>query len=172
MPAIAHLLYYGGIGLRGPPAPRAALIGAARPCSRGDGRFTATAHIPQRVAGAPSPGRPRRLIDIRGRTCRFCAVAAGLPAPLAGPPCRGEGGASSGLAPRGRQPAPGPDREYFGGFYTTLQMLKSSPKSCVTGPVAQPGRALGLHPRGPGFKSRPVHQTWRLLSSKHSGIVG
>ena len=26
------------------------------------------------------------------------------------------------------------------------------------GPVAQPGRALGWHPRGPGFKSRPVHQ--------------
>jgi hypothetical protein len=27
-----------------------------------------------------------------------------------------------------------------------------------TGPVAQSGRALGLHPRGPGFKSPPVHQ--------------
>ena len=109
MPAIARLLYYGGIQLCGPPVPHAA---THRHCSAllpGGRPFQRIRPHPQRVTDPLLPGSPHRITDIRGRPCRFCAVAAGLPAPLTGSPCRAEGGASSGAQdPRSRQPAPPP----------------------------------------------------------------
>ncbi len=57
------------------------------------------------------------------------------------------------------------------------KLVVNSVFSGVRGPVAQPGRALGWHPRGPGFKSRPVHHLLRASSLlphiiTHNGYTG
>jgi len=104
VPAITRLLYCGSIRLCGLPAPRTAthrcclaLLPEGRPFQR--------IHLhTQRVAGTPLPECPHHLIDIWRWPCRFCAVAAGLPALLTEPPCRVEGGVSP--VPRSYQPAP------------------------------------------------------------------
>ncbi len=86
MPAIARLLYYGGIQLCGPPVPHAA---THRHCSAllpGGRPFQRVHPHPQRVTDPLLPGGPHRIIDIRGGGR---AVSAPLPRvsphPLRGP---------------------------------------------------------------------------------------
>ena len=52
-----------------------------------------------------------------------------------------------------------------------LYNLIYNKRARVGGPVAQPGRALGWHPRGPGFKSRPVHHSTVSILDKEFNYV-